>query len=107
MLLQVFVNLLSNAVKFTSTRELARVEVGCDTKQIPPVFYVRDNGVGFDMKYSNKLFGVFERLHAREAFDGTGIGLATVQKIVQRHGGSVWADAAVDQGASFYFTLPD
>lgn len=107
MLLQVFVNLLSNAVKFSATRELARIEIDCDTACTPPVFRVRDNGVGFDMKYSNKLFGVFERLHAREAFDGTGIGLATVQKIVQRHGGTIWAEAAVDQGATFYFTLPD
>lgn len=105
MVLQVFVNLISNAVKFTSTREKAEIEVGCLTDRDPVVYYVKDNGVGFNMKYYSRLFGVFERLHRREEFDGTGIGLAIVQKIVQRHGGAVWAEAVVDQGATFYFTL--
>jgi len=105
MVLQVFVNLISNAVKFTSTRERADIEVGCLAGRFPHVYYVKDNGVGFNMKYYNRLFGVFERLHRREEFDGTGIGLAIVQKIVQRHGGNVWAEAVVDQGATFFFTL--
>lgn len=105
MVLQVFVNLISNAVKFTALRERAEVEIGCLAERSPPVYYVRDNGVGFNMKYYSRLFGVFERLHRREEFDGTGIGLAIVQKIVQRHGGSVWAESTVDQGATFYFTL--
>ena len=105
MILQVFLNLISNAVKFTSTRNRAEIEVGCLTDRSPPVYFVKDNGVGFNMKYYNRLFGVFERLHRREEFDGTGIGLAIVQKIVQRHGGNVWAEAVVDQGATFYFTL--
>jgi PAS domain S-box-containing protein len=105
MVLQVFINLISNAVKFTGNRERAEIEIGHLSGRSPTVYYVKDNGVGFNMKYYNRLFGVFERLHRREEFDGTGIGLAIVQKIVQRHGGSVWAEAVVDQGATFYFTL--
>lgn len=105
MVLQIFVNLISNAVKFTSKCERAAVEVGVLPDRRPAVYYVKDNGVGFNMKYYSRLFGVFERLHRREEFDGTGIGLAIVQKIVQRHGGTVWAESAVDQGATFYFTL--
>lgn len=105
MVLQVFVNLISNAVKFTSQREKAEVEIGFLADRTPTVYYVRDNGVGFNMKYYNRLFGVFERLHRREDFDGTGIGLAIVQKIVHRHGGNVWAESVLEQGATFYFTL--
>ncbi|HVU34559.1 MAG TPA: response regulator [Opitutaceae bacterium] len=105
MVLQVFVNLISNAVKFTAKQPQAAIEVGCQSERVPPVYYVKDNGVGFNMKYYNRLFGVFERLHRREEFDGTGIGLAIVQKIVQRHGGSVWAESVVDHGATFFFTL--
>jgi light-regulated signal transduction histidine kinase (bacteriophytochrome) len=105
MVLQVFVNLLSNAVKFTGNRERAEIEVGAKAGEGPTVYFVKDNGAGFNMKYYSRLFGVFERLHRREEFDGTGIGLAIVQKIIQRHGGAVWAEAVVDQGATFYFTL--
>ena len=105
MVLQVLVNLISNAVKFTALKERAEIEIGCLTDRSPTVYYVKDNGVGFNMKYYSRLFGVFERLHRREEFDGTGIGLAIVQKIVQRHGGSVWAEAVIDHGATFYFTL--
>lgn len=105
MVRQVLVNLISNAVKFTSGRMPSEIEIGCLAERMPTVYFVKDNGVGFNMKYYNRLFGVFERLHRREEFDGTGIGLAIVQKIVQRHGGAVWAEAAVDQGATFFFTL--
>jgi PAS domain S-box-containing protein len=105
MVLQVLVNLVSNAVKFTALREKAEIEIACLSDRSPTVYYVKDNGVGFNMKYYSRLFGVFERLHRREEFDGTGIGLAIVQKIVQRHGGSVWAESVVDNGATFYFTL--
>ena len=108
MLKQVWLNLLSNAVKYTRPRECAKVQIRCTrTSDRQLQFCVRDNGVGFDMQYSNKLFGVFQRLHHAEQFDGTGIGLANVRRIVHRHGGRTWAEAQVDLGAAFYFTLPD
>jgi signal transduction histidine kinase len=101
----VFVNLISNAIKFTAKKESAVVEVGCQEQNAETVFFVRDNGAGFDMNYVHKVFEPFERLHSAEEFKGTGLGLSIVKRIIQRHGGRIWAEAEVDKGAAFYFTL--
>lgn len=106
MLHQVFVNLLSNAIKFSRARELPRIKVGGSMEGDEAVYFVSDNGVGFDMQYVDKLFGVFQRLHAVDEFEGTGIGLAIVKRIITKHGGRVWAEGKVGEGATIYFVLP-
>ncbi len=102
---QVFANLVSNAVKYSRPREVAKIEIDLTTARGQRAIYVRDNGVGFNMKYANKLFGVFQRLHKAEEFEGTGVGLATVERIVRKHGGEIWVEAEPDKGATFYFTM--
>lgn len=110
LLRQVYVNLLTNAFKFTSKRRHPRIECGAQVRVAQAnetVYFVKDNGAGFDMRYADKLFGVFQRLHRAEDYEGTGVGLAIVQRVISRHGGRIWAEGAVDQGATFYFTLGD
>jgi light-regulated signal transduction histidine kinase (bacteriophytochrome) len=107
MLRQVWINLLSNAIKYTRPRDPARIEIGCTSSDSGEnIFFVRDNGVGFDMEYAQRLFGVFQRLHRNDEFEGTGIGLANVHQIIRRHGGRAWAQSRVNEGATFFFSLP-
>jgi light-regulated signal transduction histidine kinase (bacteriophytochrome) len=101
----VFTNLLSNAIKYSSSKEAPEIEVGSKGEKDEIVYYVKDNGAGFDMQYYDKLFGVFQRLHAAEDFEGTGVGLALVKRIVNKHGGKIWAEGKLNEGATFYFTL--
>lgn len=97
--------MIGNSIKYTRPREQAVIEIGQVLANGTPAFLIRDNGAGFDMKYADKLFGAFQRLHHGKDFEGTGIGLATVKRIIQRHGGRIWADSEVDKGTTFYFTL--
>jgi light-regulated signal transduction histidine kinase (bacteriophytochrome) len=106
MMRQVFVNLLSNAFKFTKYREIARIEIGGSAEASENLYWVKDNGVGFDQQDAENIFGVFHRLHGSDRFEGTGIGLAIVKRIIDSHKGRVWAEGKPDVGATFYFTLP-
>jgi light-regulated signal transduction histidine kinase (bacteriophytochrome) len=102
---QVFANLIGNALKYSSRKDTPRIEIGAREREGEAVYFVRDNGAGFNMEYAQRLFGVFQRVHTDAEFPGTGVGLAIVKNIVERHGGRVWAEAAKDEGATFYFSL--
>ena len=106
MMRQVWTNLISNALKYTEKKENVTLEIGSYPSPPDTIFYIKDNGVGFDMQYVDKLFGVFQRLHRTQDFEGTGVGLAIVKRIVERHDGKVWAESASGAGASFYFSIP-
>jgi len=105
MVQRIWINLIDNAIKFTASKPDARIEIGGTAEDSEAVYWVRDNGVGFEMQYADKLFGMFQRLHGAE-YPGTGIGIAIVKRIVTRHGGRVWAEGKLGEGATFYFALP-
>jgi two-component system sensor kinase len=106
MIRQALANLLSNAVKFTKAKELAVIEIGARENGEETQFFVKDNGAGFDTRHGHKLFGVFQRLHGPDEYEGPGVGLAIVQRSIHRHGGRVWGESRIDEGATFYFTIP-
>jgi light-regulated signal transduction histidine kinase (bacteriophytochrome) len=106
MLRQVWYNLLDNAIKYSSKKETPQIKIGSLTNDQYHIYFISDNGTGFDMKYSNKLFGVFQRLHRQDEFEGTGLGLALAKRIVSKHGGDMWAESVQQQGSVFYFSIP-